>query len=176
MKSVPAVGQSFHRDQHHSHRRENSTTDINIHDDDTVATPPKGQKTGKKECEMTEKTILITRTVEDKDAKVNFRFHHIQILQELNNSFPTMQIYDNNNNIVTDMEDMAKWREPLKYMSHFKLHQKSGNPNCENKPSESVAQTRTRQGVELMYRSLDNVSVVKGQVCRGRGDGHDTSE
>lgn len=100
-----------------------------MHDDDTVATPPKGQKTGKKEYEMTEKTILITRNVEDKDAKANFRFHHIQILQELNNSFPTVQIYDNNNNIVTDMEDMAKWSDPLKYMSHFKLHQKSGNPN-----------------------------------------------
>ena len=47
---------------------------------------------------------------------------------------------------------------------------------CENKPSESVAQTRTRQGVKLMHRSLDNVSIVKGQVGTRRGNGHDTSK
>jgi hypothetical protein len=103
----------------HFQPKEKVPPDINIHDDDTIATPPKGQKTGKKEYEMTEKTILITRTVEDKDAKANFRFHHIQILQELNNSFPTMQIYDNNNNIVTDMEDMAKWSRPLEIHVSF---------------------------------------------------------
>jgi hypothetical protein len=99
---------------------------------------------------MIEKTVIISSTIPDKDAKSNFRFHHIQLLQELHTSFPTMQLFDNKDKEITELDDWAKWSDPLHYMSHFKIHQKSGNSKIPPKAiiAHRIATMTTMQDIK----------------------------
>lgn len=134
----------------HFQPKEKIPPDITNHDDDTVATPPKGKTKKTKDREMIEKTVIITSSIPDKDAKSNFRFHHIQLLQELHTSFPTMKLFDNKDKEITEIDDWAKWSDPLHYMSHFKIHQKSGNSKIPPKAiiAHRIATTTTMQDIK----------------------------
>jgi hypothetical protein len=95
-----------------------------LHDDDTVATPPKGQKTKKHEQEFTKKVVYLTSDMKTNNDKANFRFHHVELLQTLQTEFPAIRLYDNKENEINDLA-WTKWSDPLSYMTHFKIYQKS---------------------------------------------------
>ena len=117
----------------HFQPKEKIPPDITNHVDNTAATPPKGKKEKLNDRKMIENTVILTSSIPDKDTKSNFCFHHIQLHQELQTSFPTMQLIDNKDKERTELDSWAKWSNPLHYISHFKIHQKSGNSKIPSK-------------------------------------------